>query len=520
MAGNFDFDAEGLTQTHAYPQFGSYTAALRVTDDNTPPQTDLTKCRRGREPGQPAAVAEAGGPYWIDVGQDLTLDGRGSSDPNAACGDRIVNYEWDLNSDGTYDYSGATVVVPWAALQSLPQPGAANPIRLRVTDTFGAATANTELKIFVNEPVAAFTAVPNPCGCNQFVSFDASGSTHGRPDRTITRYEWDFDYVAGNFDVDATDRTQRMPTRNSAAYTAALRVTDDNTPPRSDLTEVDVSVSQGNLTPLAEAGGPYWIDVGQELTLDGRGSSDPNAACGDSIVNYEWDLNGDGTYEYLGATTVVPWAALQSLPQPGAAIPVRLRVTDSFGAAGTDDSELKIFINEPAAAFTAVPNPCACNQSVSFDASGSMHGRPDRTITRYEWDFDYVAGSFAVDAEGLTQTHAYPSFGTYTAALRVTDDNTPPRSDLTEVVVSVSLGNLTPLAEAGGPYWIDVGQELTLDGRGSSDPNAACGDSIVKYEWDLNGDGTYEYLGATTVCPGLRCRVCRSRARRSRSGSA
>ena len=138
--------------------------------------------------GNLRAAGGAGGPYWIDVGQDLTLDGRGSSDPDAACGDRLVSYEWDLNSDGTYDYSGATVVVPWSALQSLPQPGVANPIRLRVTDTFGVAgtVRNTELKIFVNEPVASFTAVPNPCGCNQVrrASTPAARPTAGRTGRS------------------------------------------------------------------------------------------------------------------------------------------------------------------------------------------------------------------------------------------------------------------------------------------------------------------------------------------------
>ena len=76
--------------------------------------------------------------------------------------------------------------------------------------------------------------------------------------------------------------------------------------------------------------------------LDGTGSSDPNAASGDVIVSYEWDLGADGSYEFTGPTPTVPWSALQNLPQPGLAIPIGLRVTDSFGATGTDTTELRI----------------------------------------------------------------------------------------------------------------------------------------------------------------------------------
>ena len=64
----------------------------------------------------------------------MQLDASGSSDPDEGCGDSIVQFEWDLMADGSYEYTGANPTVPWAALSSLPQ-GVANPVRLRVTDT-------------------------------------------------------------------------------------------------------------------------------------------------------------------------------------------------------------------------------------------------------------------------------------------------------------------------------------------------------------------------------------------------
>ena len=225
-------DATGLTASHAYPLFGSYTAALRVTDNNMPPKTDLALCG-GREPGKLRPLAVAGGPYWIDGGQDLTLDGTGSSDPDAACGDRIVSYDWELNNDGTYDYSGATAVVPWSAVQSLPQPGVREPDRLRVTDTFGVGhQANTELTIFVNEPVAGFTAGPiRAAGTRRSASTPAVRATAGRTGRSRgtsgTSTTWRGSFRRGRH---GGDDIHAYPLFGS--YTAALRVTDNNIPPQ------------------------------------------------------------------------------------------------------------------------------------------------------------------------------------------------------------------------------------------------------------------------------------------------
>ena len=108
------------------------------------------------------------------------------------------------------------------------------------------------------------------------------------------------------------------------------------------------------------------------------------ATAGTSVGGWELRVHRRDAYGAL--------VGAAGLPQPGVAIPIRLQVTDTFGASSTADTTLRIYNNEPVAAFTAVPNPSACNQSVSFDASSSAAGRPDRAIVAYEWDFDYARG--------------------------------------------------------------------------------------------------------------------------------
>lgn len=45
-----------------------------------------------------------------------------------------------------------------------------------------------------------------------------------------------------------------------------------------------------------------------------------------------------------------------------------------------------------------------------------------------------------------------------------------------------------PYAWINGPYVAKVGRTLSLDGSGSYSPTG----SLVRYQWDLNGDGTYD----------------------------
>jgi PKD repeat protein len=147
---------------------------------------------------------------------------------------------------------------------------------------------------------------------------------------------------------------------------------------------------------------------------------------------------------------------------------------------------LRSSYGQPVAQFTAVPHPAACNQGVNFDGSSSYHETPGRSIIAWEWDFDYDGMTFDLDAAGVQQTHPFGQFGSYTVALRVTDDDSPPVQDIATTVIDVSLGNQPPMADADGPYTIEEGQDLPLDGSNSADPDEACGDYIVLHEWDLD----------------------------------
>ncbi|MGJ0486975.1 MAG: hypothetical protein ACR65R_20910 [Methylomicrobium sp.] len=56
-----------------------------------------------------------------------------------------------------------------------------------------------------------------------------------------------------------------------------------------------------------------------------------------------------------------------------------------------------------------------------------------------------------------------------------------------------------PLVNAGGPYTVNEGSSIQLNGTAVAGP----GDSQLTYEWDLDNNGTFETLGATPTFAGL-----------------
>lgn len=88
----------------------------------------------------------------------------------------------------------------------------------------------------------------------------------------------------------------------------------------------------------------------------------------------------------------------------------------------------------PNADLDASPNPVCVGRSVTLDGSGSSD--PDGEITKYEWDwtndgeYDYEE----TPGDGIA-THIYTIAGTYTAKLRVTDDDDATETDTCTVYV-------------------------------------------------------------------------------------
>ncbi|MDY0058679.1 MAG: PKD domain-containing protein [Myxococcota bacterium] len=537
-----------------YLHAGNYHAALRVKDNSPTPKYNIYSIKNITVAPQPdlAPTANAHGPYEVIEGNDLVLEGA-ASDPNLLCRADGLTSTWYLPATVPRPGVGLAGPAPWlGVLDQIPTRNTPVPIKLVVSDSQAAtadATSETTVTIWDRDFHPCFDLTPSTTvGCNGTVHVDASCTyPHPHTGTGFRTFEWQcnnplpLEAAGFAFTAQAVGLASDCTYTTEGSYYLTLKVTDNYGTVQYVQQQVTMSSSSA---PRANAGPGYTLETwlvnewdaetlrqGGSITLDGSGSSDPDAACGDSITKYEWDLNGDWIADDLNGDGVVTdldrvarptltWANLYKLlppawdktkylanPRTGLPnLPVNLTVTDEHGKTARASSSLTIYHSGPYARYTANPNPASCGEGappVTFDGSTSWHGHPAKTIAQWAWVFDMpeavtgadpalILAKFAehVDALGPRVTYNYPAFGVYHPVLRVTDGQG--RMSLAYgATVVVSEGNAAPQVDIGGPYEFAVGGLLQLDARGTVDPNEGCGDDAVLYEWDLDGDGVF-----------------------------
>jgi PKD repeat protein len=231
---------------------------------------------------------------------------------------------------------------------------------------------------------------------------------------------------------------------------------------------VGQSDPSGNQPPIANAGPDVNGTEGAAVTFDGSGSTDPDGM----IATYDWEF-GDGV-SGTGATPSHTYAS-------AATYNVVLTVTDDDGIPSSDTATAVIgALSQPPVADAGGPYQGAVDAAVTFDGSASSD--PDGSVDRYDWDF---GDGTSEDDAGATPSHTYAEAGSYFVTLTVTDNSGESDADVALAVIGI--GNLPPVADAGGPYQGAVDAAVTFDGSASSDPDG----SVDWYDWDF-GDGTSE----------------------------
>jgi YD repeat-containing protein len=454
------------TATRSYSIPGDRAVGLRITDDKG--ETG-TATRTVTIKNQLPTASFTATPNPVLSGANTTLNAAASVDPDGS----ITKYEWDLDGNGTYETSTGTTA---SLTTSYATPGERT-VGLRVTDNSGdSVTATRALVVENRAPVASFTASPNPVLSGVTVNLNASASSD--PDGTVAQYDWDLD-GNGSYETNSAGATTTTSYATPGEKTIGLRVTDNNGATATTTRAVTIQ----NRAPSASiTATPNPVLSGSNVTLDASGSKDLDG----TIVEYSWDLDGNGTYEIPDlngkSTTFASYA------QPGTRT-VGVQVKDNSGATATASVVLTIQNRPPNASFTATPNPVSPNATTTFDASASKD--PDGTIAKYEWDLDGNGSYETNTGTKATATRSYSSEGTVNVSLRITDNSGATATTTNPVTVK----NQAPTASfTATPNPANTNATVSFSASASVDPDG----SITKYEWDLDGNGSYETNTGTT----------------------
>ncbi|MBN1160262.1 MAG: PKD domain-containing protein [Candidatus Diapherotrites archaeon] len=232
----------------------------------------------------------------------------------------------------------------------------------------------------------------------------------------------------------------------------------------------------------AEADGPYSGSIGNPINFDGTASTGTG-------LTYSWDF-GDGTAAGTGATPTHTYTTVGTYT-------ATLTVTDSVG--GTDSDTATVSISEtPNVAPTAnagADKTGNVGEVLTFSGSGTD---TDGTIAKYEWDFENDGTyDYNSTSTGAT-THAYNTAGTYTAKLRVTDDDGATATDTIQVVISAVVN--APTVRISSPSNnATVSGTLTITGTASDDVSVLGVQVSVTGAWlAANGATSWNYAWDTT----------------------
>jgi hypothetical protein len=273
---------------------------------------------------------------------------------------------------------------------------------------------------------------------NQDVLLDGSCSYHTSKTAKIVKYEWDFDYAAASgFVADASGAKVTISGGYPLVglYPIALKVTDDQDVPQTDIAVCDVNVHEPPHCPHAFAHPdsskpePRYIGwPGVAVVLDGSASWDPD----NEIVAWDWDLDDDGLFgtedndcfgepsDAVGEVTSWTWFA----PYEGE---VGLRVTDAAGRFGAcsdyDYARVKIGNHAPEAVIDG-PNRAGAGQNVHLSGLRSFDIDPCDLIAAYAWDLD---DDGVIDSDlpetSLTTDPTAPPCSTQVVKLKVMDNH-------------------------------------------------------------------------------------------------
>lgn len=292
-----------ITTKSGYVMTKSLNLAPKVTTTLSPPPTTPPP----NNPPNADFDYDPPNPYTNDVIQftDLSIDPDGT----------IVSWLWDFGDSQTSTDQNPT--------HSYPENNTYT-VSLTVEDDDGATdTVQKDVTVLNRDPVAD---ADGPYSGTRVDTITLDGTGSNDPDGTINTYTWEIDgvqiYSGPNaiYDLDLSGY-------DLGDHTVTLTVTDDDGGTDTDTTTLTVT----NISPVADANGPYSGNVGENITFDGSGSYDPDG----NIVSWEWDF-GDTTTG-SGETTTHVYTSRGNYT-------VTLTVTDNDG--DTDVTTTTVYVGD------------------------------------------------------------------------------------------------------------------------------------------------------------------------------
>jgi len=456
---------------------GDHVIRGRITDKDGG-QTTYTTTIAVVPPPNAAAQADAGEDQLVNAGDEVDLDGTGSSDPE----DDPFTYSWaQTGGSPTVTLTGADTVA-----HSFEAPAGPATLTFTLTvddDGVGPHTDTDTVTITVNGPPEADAGPDQTVLAESTVTLDGSGSSD--PDSgTVLAHSWVQTGGSPTVTLTGADTDSPTFTAPAASTTLTFTLTVDDGDGRTDTDTVAITVNE---PPEADAGPDQVVNKDDLAELDGTGSSDPDPL---DVLGYSWVQTAGPAVTLTGANTDTPSF---TAPEGPATLTFELTADDGRGGTDTDTDTVTTRVNGPPDADAGPDELAVQGETVTLDGTGSSDPDAGDTLT-YAWTQTAGPTVILIGPDTSSPTFTAPASAVpLTFSLTMSDGEG--RTDTDTVEISI---NRRPTAAAGGDQLANTGDTVNLSGAGSSDPDVT---DVLGYSWVQIAGPAVTLTGATTVTP-------------------
>ncbi len=293
---------------------------------------------------------------------------------------------------------------------------------------------------------------------------------------TLT-YNWSFTSMPPGSTATLSNSTSVTPTfraDKSGSYVLNLIVTDGQANSAADT--VTITASTTNSAPVANAGPDQNVTTGSLVTLNGSGSMDMNG----DLLTYNWSFLSKpaGSNAALLISTLVN--PIFTADKSGSYV-LSLIVNDGQANSAADIVVITATTTDIPPVANAGPDQVVVTGSLVM-LNGSGSSSVIGAALTYNWSFmSKPADSTATlsNSTAINPTFMADKTGSYVVSLIVSNGQTNSAADT--VVITATVANITPVANAGPDQNVVIGSVVTLNGSGSSDANG----DVLTYNWSF-----------------------------------
>lgn len=421
----------------------------------------------------------------VELSGDRTLSEGESLALTATANESGLTYAWDLNGDGSFDVSGASLSLDYASLQALGIGDGPSTVTatLRVTDSFGDSDFLFDLTFENIAPTPAIGLVSVGAIEGSLASFTASATDPSDAD-TLAGFTWQWTATLdGNVIATGTSSGFSFLLPDNGHYTVTLVAVDKDGGSQDTTHTFDVAngVPVPNITQTT-AGSFEGETVSFQASATDPGPDDTSAG-----FTFDWVVTLDGTEVDAGNGPTFTF----DLVDDGVYI-VTLTATDKDG--GSAQTPFSFLVGNVLPTPAIAPQTVGINEgsSATFLGSATDAGQFDTTAG---FTFSWTAlldGSPVANGSGPSFTFPLDDNGSYTVTLVATDKDGGGSS----TSFPFSVNNLAPTAIiTPGPFTAVEGQSVNLFGSATDAPADTTAGFV--FNWSVTRDGETVFTSTT-----------------------